>query len=83
MAWTTTLIRTSHPTKDKSFSSQPWSLRQTHSLMYLKLAFFVLPIKDGKPKYFSYYVISKTPKVFLMIFIIYAHVNSKYHQLNL
>jgi hypothetical protein len=53
MAWITTLIRTSLPAWDNSFSFHPYNLRQTLSLISLKALRFALPIIGGNPKYFS------------------------------
>ena len=43
--------------------------------MKLKLAFFLLPQKEGKPKYFSFFFISRTAKACLMWSLVSSEVD--------
>ena len=62
ITWTAAaLIITSLPVCYCSFSSNPCSFLNTPSFMWSKLIFFLLPTKGGKPKDFSYCLISTTP----------------------
>ena len=65
-AWITALMRTSRPAWERSFSFQHFNLDQTRSLMKAKLATFPLPTKEGRPRYFSYCLISETPSKLMM-----------------
>ena len=75
IACTTDLIRISLPACESNFSSHPCNFLQTFSFMKLKLAFFLLPTKDGNPRYFSYYLISDTPKAYLMCSLVSFEVS--------
>ena len=63
MAWMTDLIRTSRPTCERNFSFHPCNHLHTLSLMSLKVFFLALPIIDGKPKYYSNWVVGVAPNI--------------------
>ena len=65
-AWATALIKISLIAWDKSFPSHPWNFFQTCYFMLSKLSFFFLPIKLGRPKYFSYCWTTGTPRASLI-----------------
>ena len=75
IACTTALIRISLPTCESNFASHPCNFLQTFSFMKLKLAFFLLPAKDDNPRYFSYCLISSTPKACLMCSLVSFEVS--------
>ena len=68
IACTTILRRTSLLAYDNIFSFHPWIFPHTLSLMKFRLAFLFLPTTARRPKYFSYSLISKTPRKFFMSF---------------
>ena len=68
IACTMALRRTSFPACDNIFSFHPWIFPHTLSLMKFRLALLFLPTTAGRPKYFSYYLISGTPRKFFMSF---------------
>lgn len=61
IACSTILIRTSFPALDKSLLLQLWILFQSLSFNKLKIAFFDLPISDGKPRYLPVFNEVETP----------------------
>ena len=75
IACTTALINISLPACESNFSSHPCNFLHTFSLIKLKLAFFLLPTKDGSPRYLSYCLISDTPKACLMWSLVSSEVS--------
>ena len=63
IAWATALISTSLPALDSIFSFQPASFLRSFSLISLKVFLLFLPTNDGKPKYFSCYLITWAPNL--------------------
>ena len=70
IACTTTLRRTSLLACDNNFSFHPWIFLHTLSLMKFRLALMFLTTTTGRPKYFSYSLISRTPRKFFMSFFV-------------
>ena len=52
-AWATALVNTSFPALDKSFSFHPASLDSRFRLIFAKVFFLDLPIKEGRPRYYN------------------------------
>ena len=71
IACTTALRRTSLLACDNNFSFHPWIFPHTLSLMKFRLVLLFLPTTVGRPKYFSYSLISGTPrKIFMSFFVV-------------
>ena len=66
IACITAFIKTSFPAFDSSLSLHPLSFLAIRSLSSLKAFSFDLPIKAGKPKYYSYWVRTCTPHISLI-----------------
>lgn len=63
IAWVTDSMSISLPNCEINFSLHPFSLLHTLSLIWAKLEFFALPMKEGSLKYLSYCFIIGTPSM--------------------
>ena len=65
-AWATALMSTSLPTVDKSFSFHPDNLLATLDFSWAKEFVLDLPMREGRPRYVSCYLITWAPNIVLI-----------------